>query len=130
MLLLAERAAEHRRACDVLDTLREAEEAQMRHLDELARTTRIDAQQQRDAASYLGRIARSITVQGDVIAEAEAAVQESRDLLVEILKEKRSLERLREQHVTETEREEGRREALEVDEITSNRYTRNLQKGV
>lgn len=127
MLVLAAHDHERRCACDVLDTLREAEAAQMRHLDGLSRATRIDAEQHRDAVSYLGRIEASIVLQRDVIAEAEARVQESRDALVEILKEKRSLERLREQHVMDTEREEGRREAGEMDEITSARYVRRLQ---
>ena len=127
MLVLAERDAERLRACDVLDTLREAEAAQLHHLDTLSGATRIDAEEQRDAVSYLARIETSIVVQREVIADAEARVQESRDLLVEILKDKRSLERLHEQHVTETEREEGRREARAVDEITSARYTRRLQ---
>ena len=126
-LLLAERDAERHRACGVLDILREAEAAQLHHLDELSGVTRIDAVLQRDAVSYLGRIETSMAVQRGVIAGAEARVQECRDLLIEILKEKRSLERLREQHVTATEREEGRREARDVDEITSARYTRRLQ---
>ena len=128
-LVLAGHDAARRRACDVLDTLREAEAEHLHHLDTLARSARIDAPQQRDAISYLGRIEASIALQRAVIAEAEARVQESRDVLLEILKEKRALERLREQHAIDDAREEGRREALEVDESTSARYTRGLQKG-
>ena len=128
-LVLAGRDAERRRACDVLDTLREAEAEHLRHLDTLARSARIDAPQQRDAVSYLGRIETSIAFQRDVIAEAEARVQESRDVLLEILKEKRALERLREHHAGDEAREEARREALDVDEITTARYVRSLQKG-
>ena len=67
-------------------------------------------------------------MQHDVIAEAEARVAESRDALVEILKEKRALERLRQQHVETTAREEGRREANAADEISTARYTRTLQE--
>lgn len=127
MLVLSEREAERRRAIEVLDMLRVAEDEQMRHLDVLARDTRLDPFQQRDAVAYLGRIERSIVAQGAVIAEAEIAVAEARDALVELLKEKRSLERLRERHVTEVTLEEGRRESRVVDEITSARYVRALQ---
>ena len=128
MRFLADREAARRRASDTLEMLREAEEAQLRHLEDLSRAVRFDAEISRDATSYLGRIERSIAAQHDVIAEAEARVLESRDALVEILKEKRALERLREQYLETTAREEGRREALVVDEITTARYTRVLQE--
>jgi len=127
MLHLAECEAEWRQACEVLAMLRDAERDQLRDLEQIARASRLDVAQQRDATSYLQRLEVSMRAQGEVIADAERRVLESRDALVEILKEKRSLERLREQHVAETEREEGRREAGVVDEITSARYVRLLQ---
>lgn len=127
MLVLAERDGERRRACDVLETLREAEAAHLQHLDTLASRRDVDACEQRDAVAYLARLEASITLQREVIAEAEGRVQEARDGLVEILKEKSALDRLREQHVLDEVREEGRREARVVDEITSARYARRLQ---
>ena len=72
-LVLAERDAERRRACDVLETLREAEAAHLHHLDALAGATRIDAERQRDAVSYLGRIETSMAVQREVIAVTAGA---------------------------------------------------------
>ena len=127
-LELGSREAAHRHATEALDILREAEETQLRHLEALARAERFDAEISRDATAYLDRIERSITVQRDVIAETEARVAESRDALVEILKEKRALERLREQHLETVAREEGRREAQSADEISTARYTRHLQE--
>ena len=64
-----------------------------------------------------------------MIAEAAERVRESRDALLAILKEKRALERLREQHVAAAALVAGRREARAADEITSARYARHLQKG-
>lgn len=128
MRALAERESERRRACDTLEILREAEETQLRHLEDLARAARFDPEISRDATSYLGRIEQSIAAQREVIAEAEARVLESRDALVEILKEKRALERLREQFLETTAREAGRREAVASDEISTARYTRQLQE--
>mgnify|MGYP006279160057 CR=1 FL=1 len=128
MRVLAERERERTRAADVLTILHDVQEKQLQHLEDLARVVSIDAAERRDATSYLERIERSIVVQHDVIAEAEARVAESRDALVEILKEKRALERLRQQHVETTAREEGRREANAADEISTARYTRTLQE--
>ncbi|MFA7249287.1 MAG: flagellar export protein FliJ [Dehalococcoidia bacterium] len=127
MLVLAARDAERRRAGDVLQVLHEAAVEQLRHMETLARDARIDAQQHRDAVAYLSRLEASIVLQRDVIAEAESRVQEGRDALVAILKEKRALERLREQHESEVALEDGRRESRMVDEITSARYVRRLQ---
>jgi len=128
MRVLAEHELARRRAVDTLEILHEAQETQLRHLEDLARAVRFDAEISRDATAYLGRIEHSITVQREALVEAEARVAESREALVEVLKEKRALERLREQHIETTAREEGRREARAVDDITTARYTRSLQE--
>jgi len=127
MRALGAHEADLRRATETMEILREAEETQIRHLDDLARAARFDAEISADATAYLERIERSIAAHHDVIAEAEARVAESRDALMEVLKEKRALERLREQHFETEAREEGRREAREADDITTARYTRHLQ---
>ncbi|MGE3855623.1 MAG: flagellar export protein FliJ [Dehalococcoidia bacterium] len=117
-----------RRATETLEILREAEETQLRHLDDLARAERFDAEISADATAYLERVEHSIAAQRGAIEEAEARVAESRDALMEVLKEKRALERLREQHLEHEAREAGLREAREVDDITTARYTRHLQE--
>ncbi len=130
MLDLAARDAERRHACDILDTLRDAEREHLDHADGRAQAATFDALEQRDAVAYLARLEASIAVQHTVIAEAEEHVRESRDALVAILKEKQALERLRERHAAEAALEDGRREARVTDEITSARYARQLQERV
>ena len=128
MLALGALEGELRRAIEALQFLRVAQETQLQHLDDLARADRFDPAISADATAYLERIERSIVAQGDVITETEVRVAESRDALVEVLKEKRALERLREQHLEQVAREQGRREAREADEISTARYTRRLQE--
>lgn len=128
MLALGALEGELHRATEALQFLHEAQETQLRHLDDLARSDRFDPTISADATAYLERIERSIVAQGQVIAETEVRVAEGRDALMEVLKEKRALERLREQHLETVAREEGRREAREADDISTARYTRHLQE--
>lgn len=128
MLALGALEAELRRATEALQFLYEAQDTQLRHLGDLARSDRFDPAISADATAYLERIERSIVAQGEVIAETEARVADSRAALMDVLKEKRALERLREQHLDQIAREEGRREARDADDMTTARYTRHLQE--
>lgn len=128
MLALGALEGELRRAMEALQFLHEAQESQLRHLSDLAHADRFDPAISEAATAYLERIERSIVAQGEVIAETEVRVAESREVLMEVLKEKRALERLREQHLEQIAREEGRREARETDDISTARYTRHLQE--
>lgn len=123
-LLLAALDAQYRDVRQSLDLLRREEDEQMGRIAALARGGRLDAAQYHAAISYLDRLEGSIAEQTDLLQAAEQRVLESRDALIGILKEKRSLERLHEQRDAEAEIEDGRREARQVDEMTSARYIR------
>ena len=129
-LALASLDAQYRAVREALEALRLEEEQQLVQIATLAQGGRLDAEQYRTAISYLDRLEGSIAQQTEALTEAEERVLESRDALVGILKEKRSLERLREKHATEATLEEGRREAGRVDDITSARYARRAGEGV
>ena len=123
-LLLASLDAQYRAVRAALEALRREEDEQLRRIAELAQGGRLDAEQYRTAISYLGRLEGSIGEQSDALAAAEQRVLESRDARLGILKEKRSLERLHERRDAETDLADGRREARQMDEITSARHVR------
>ncbi len=129
-LELAALDAEFRRVREALEALRREEDEQLRQIAAMAGGGPLDAEQYRTAMSYLDRLGGAIARQADALTEAEGRVLESRDALVGTLKEKRSLERLRERHATAADLEEGRREAGRVDDITSARYARRAGEGV
>ncbi|MEX2446435.1 MAG: flagellar export protein FliJ [Dehalococcoidia bacterium] len=113
-----------------LDALRSEEEEQLGRIADIARGGPLDPEAYRTATSYLGSIEGSIAEQRTALTEAEERAVEGRDALLAILKEKRSLERLRERQGAEADRDDARREASRVDEFTSARYARRAVEGI
>jgi flagellar FliJ protein len=120
---LAALAAEARLAQEALETLHQEREERLRAL-EATRGRGFDAMAYERAVQYLEHLAYSIDRQSALLDEVTARVLGSRDELLEILREKRSLERLREHREADEALEEGRREARTVDDMTSARYAR------
>lgn len=85
----------------------------------------LDAERHRVAMAYVQQLTERIETQRAAIEMARGRVAEARDALLEILKEKRSLERLREQDTAAAAIEEGRREANRVDDLNMTRHGRH-----
>lgn len=127
-LELAALTAEERLARDALATLRAELERQLRDI-EATYGDAFDPRQYQQAVAYLDHLAHSIDRQSALLAEVSGRVLESRDQLLDILREKRSLERLREREATEEALEDDRREARTVDEMTTARFARRTAGG-
>ncbi len=120
---------EERRLRDQLLQLRDQEQQQLsaiagRDREGVIEPTEIDA-----ALLYLSSIVGSITDHLDVVAAVEARVLESRDQLVEILREKQSLEKLKRRQAAEAALRENCREAKDADDMTSARFQRRTLEG-
>ena len=123
-LELATLTAEQRRSEDTLRILREKEEAQLIALQQVARAGAIDPTHLDAALGYLDAIEGSISKQTELVALIEGRVLESRDALIEILKEKQLLEKLEQQHAAEQQAAETHRENGRLDDIAAQRYIR------
>jgi flagellar export protein FliJ len=94
-----------------------------------SRNAPFDNESHRVAVSYIQHLTERIELQGEAVQHAHQRVAEARDLLLETLKEKRSLEHLRERDEAEAAREEGRREASRVDDLNMSRHARRSAPG-
>ena len=121
-------ATEERRLREQIARLREQEQAQLRTLSEGARAGEIPPRQQAQALQYLNRIGGSIDSQPDVMAEVQAHVLEAREALITVLREKRTLEKLKQNQLAEQASERARREATATDEITAARFARRAKE--
>jgi flagellar FliJ protein len=74
--------------------------------------------------SYLLRLQREILEQRQRLAEAAARVEKQRAVLVEVTKQRRVYETLKESAVEEYEKESKRQERIELDEIGGQLYSR------
>ena len=102
---------------------RQAEEQR----DTLARQDaagRLDPARRQRSLAYIEHVETVIVSQRDVCAALEERVQESRAQLVEVKKDTRMLERLRERRLAEIAREADRRATAEADDLTSQRFIR------
>lgn len=89
----------------------------------------MDAEQYRAALAYIERLTERIAEQQRVLVEAQDRVAEARDALLETVKERRSLEHLKDRdHATAT-REEDRREAGRQDDLNMSRHARRTADG-
>lgn len=123
-LELARLADEERRAREALDAMRREEQAHLRALESLARQGAIDPGRYQATTMYLEYLHRAIDRQTGLLDGVMADVDGRRLELQHLLKEKRSLERLRERRAEEAALDEARREARRVDEQTTARHVR------
>lgn len=121
-------AAEERTLREQLGRLREHEQAQLRSLAESGRQGAISPAKLDAGQQYLTVIEGSITQQLDVVDEVQARVLETREQLVAILQEKRSLENLKRKQLARAVIELDRREAREADDMTATRFVRRARE--
>ncbi len=119
---------EERRLHDQLAQLREKEDQQLRTLSERSRDRSIDPVALDATLAYLSAIEGSIGEQLDVVADVESKVLDSREQLIEILKEKQSLENLKQRQLDAAASEADLRESKEMDDITSARFVRRARE--
>ena len=119
---------EERRLLEQLAQLREKEHHQLRTLSERSRERSIDPAELGATLAYLSAIEGSIDEQLDVVADVESKVLDSREQLIEILKEKQSLENLKQRQLDEAASEADRRASREMDDITSARFVRRARE--
>lgn len=125
---LATIAEEERHVRDELQLLREKHHAQLSQIAEAAARA-IDPMELEASRAYLHSLDGSIDVQRTHLVAVEQRVLESKDQLIEILKERKALEMLEERHVTEERAEDGLRERNQNDEMNTQRYVRRLAGG-
>ena len=119
---------EERRLHEQLAQLREKEDQQLRTLSERSRDRSIDLAELDATLAYLSAIEGSIGEQLDVVADVESKVLDSREQLIEILKEKQSLENLKQRQLDAAASEADRRESREMDDNTSARFVRRARE--
>ncbi|MCM1086780.1 MAG: flagellar export protein FliJ [Muribaculaceae bacterium] len=87
----------------------------------------LKVQSLRDNEYALARMDEFIETQKENVSKAEDRVEEAREKLQEVMKERKAQERLREKAFEQFMREENAREGKEVDELTS--YTYGQKRG-
>ena len=127
-LELATISEEERHSREALRLLREKHHAQLRQIAEAAAGA-VDPMRLQDARTYLHALDGFIDDQLMHLTAVEQRVLESKDQLIEVLKERRSLELLEERHVADERAENGRRERNQNDEMNTQRYARRLAGG-
>ncbi len=119
---------EERRLREQLAQLREKEDQQLRALSGRSRGRSIDLAELDATLAYLSAIEGSIGEQLDVVADVESKVLDSREQLIEILREKQSLENLKQRQLDAAASEADRRESKEMDDMTSARFVRRARE--
>lgn len=115
---------EEQRQRERLERMRERLARQLRFVAEQTARSALDPAGAESAQRYLGTLEDSIDAQADIVSQMESRVLESRDQLVDTLKEKQSLEHLKQQQLAREAIEAARREAKAMDDITSARFAR------
>ncbi|MCM1143231.1 MAG: flagellar export protein FliJ [Blautia sp.] len=87
----------------------------------------LKVQSLRDNEYALARMDEFIGIQKENVAKAEGKVEEAREKLQEVMKERKMQERLREKAFEQFMREENAKESKEIDELTS--YTYGQKRG-
>lgn len=126
MLVLANALHEEQAATAALAALVEQRETEFsrQSVDRL-----VDPDERQAVEAYLDRLGAQIDAQRGVLAEARDRVSRARDGLIELEREKQSLERLREQDEAQALDEANRREASIVDDLNMTRHVRHAQHG-
>lgn len=91
------------------------------------RKNALKVQSLRDNEYALARMDEFIGMQKENVAKAEGKVEEAREKLQEVMKERKAQERLREKAFEQFMREENAKESKEIDELTS--YTYGQKRG-
>lgn len=126
MLVLANALHEEQTATAHLAALVEQREAEFTRQSV---DTLVDPDQRQAVEAYLDRLGAQIDAQRGVLAEARDRVGQAREGLIELEREKQSLERLREQDEAQALDEANRREASIVDDLNMTRHVRHTQRG-
>lgn len=121
-------ATEERQLREQIARLREQEQAQLRALSEGATSGAIAPRQQAQAMQYLNHLGGSIDAQLDVMAQVQAHVLETREALITVLREKKTLEKLKQNQLAEQASERDRREANATDDMTAARFARRAKE--
>lgn len=121
-------ATEERQLREQIARLREQEQAQLRALSEGATSGAIAPRQQAQAMQYLNHLGGSIDAQLDVMAQVQAHVLETREALITVLREKKTLEKLKQNQLAEQASERDRREANAADDMTAARFARRAKE--
>lgn len=122
---LAEVTAEEQRVRDAIAALDRQREDQTAGLAALMTQGTFDAEGYAQRAAYLDAIGLALDQQALALAAAAERVRERREALVEALKDRRVLERLRDRQAEEAAIEDNRHEARDVDDLTTSRHQRS-----
>lgn len=126
MLVLAAVLLEEQTAISTLDALADEREIALAQMSTL---TRFDPEQRQAAEVYLQRMAQQIEAQRGVLEEVRGRVDVARSALIDLEREKQSLERLRDNDEAQALDEANRREASTVDDLNMTRHVRRTQGG-
>ena len=121
---LAEVTAEEQRVRDAIASLNQSREEQTSALATLITGGTFDTDGYTQRAAYLDAVGQALDQQVAVLEATAVRVSERREALVEALKDRRVLERLRDQHAEEAEVEDSRQEARDVDDMVMTRHQR------
>lgn len=124
MRALAEVTAEEQRVREAIAALDRHREDQTAALATLMTGGTFDAEGYTQRAAYLDAIGVALDQQAAALEAAAVRVSEQRAALVEALKDRRVLERLRDRQAEEAAIEDGRQEARVVDDMTTSRHQR------
>lgn len=124
MRALAEVTVEEQRVRDAITALDRHREEQTAALAALVAGGTFDAEGYTQRAAYLDAIGLALDQQAAALEAAAARVRERREALVEALKDRRVLERLRDRQAEEAAVEGGRHEARGVDDMMMTRHQR------
>lgn len=124
MRALAEVTVEEQRVRDAISALHRHREEQMHALAALVAGGTFDAEGYTQRAAYLDAVGQALDQQAAVLEATAARVRERREALVEALKDRRVLERLRDRQAEEAAVEDGRHEARGVDDMMMTRHQR------
>ena len=119
---------EEQRLLSQLDSLRTKEAQQLRSISDIRHDGALDPAELVTSIAYLDSVGEAISEQLGLVASLERQVLDSRDQLLSILTEKRSLETLERKQAEAAAREASRREAKTVDDIYGARFARRAKE--
>ncbi len=118
-----------------LRAIQKSEEEALRHLEEMVQSHSDSLQRQQEEGTlncqtielhqkYLRFLHNHVNRQRVRVAEAATHVEKKREELVQMMQEQKTLEKLKDKHVTRELLELNRREARIVDDLVTTRYAR------
>lgn len=119
---------EEQRLRSQLDSLQAKEEQQLRSISDVRNNGALDPAELAASIAYLDSVGEAIGEQLGLVASLEQRVLDSREQLLSILTEKRSLETLERKQAEAAAREASRREAKTVDDIYGARFARRAKE--